>query len=54
MTYLEFHRLIIVLALAAVRIGAAFMICPAFGEAMISGMSGKVILDWMHLYDEKE
>jgi threonine 3-dehydrogenase len=23
-------------------------------EAMISGQSGKVILDWQHLYDEKE
>ena len=44
MTYLEFHRLIIVLALAAVRIGAAFMICPAFGEAMISGMARRAAI----------
>ena len=37
MSYLEFHRLILVFALAAVRIGAAFMMCPALGEAMIMG-----------------
>ena len=44
MTYLAYHRLIIALALAAVRIGAAFMMCPAFGEAMIPGMARRVAI----------
>ena len=37
MAYLEYHRLILAFALASVRIGGAFMICPALGEAMIMG-----------------
>ena len=44
MAYLEFHRLIIVWALASIRIGAAFMMCPAFGEAMISGTARRVAI----------
>ena len=36
-TYLEYHRLIIAALLAAIRVGGAFMICPALGEAMIMG-----------------
>ncbi len=44
MAYLEFHRLIIVFALAAIRIGAAFMICPAFGESMIMGTARRVAI----------
>lgn len=44
MAYLEYHRLIIALALAAVRIGAAFMVCPAFGEAMIMGTARRVAI----------
>lgn len=44
MSYLEFHRLIVVWALSAIRIGAAFMICPAFGEAMITGTARRVAI----------
>ncbi len=44
MSYLEFHRIIIVLALAAARIGAAFMICPAFGESMIMGTARRAAI----------
>lgn len=44
MAYLEFHRLIIVWALASIRIGAAFMMCPAFGEAMITGTARRVAI----------
>ena len=36
-TYLEYHRLIIAALLAAIRVGGAFMICPALGESMIMG-----------------
>lgn len=36
-SYLDYHRMIIALALAAIRIGGAFMICPALGESMIMG-----------------
>ena len=42
MSYLEFHRWIIVFALAAVRIGAAFAICPALSDSMITGMARRV------------
>lgn len=44
MAYLEFHRLIVVWALASIRIGAAFMMCPAFGEAMITGTARRVAI----------
>lgn len=44
MSYLEYHRLIIVWALASIRIGAAFMMCPAFGESMITGMARRVAI----------
>lgn len=44
MSYLEYHRLILVWALASVRIGAAFMMCPAFGEAMITGTARRVAI----------
>ena len=37
MTYLDYHRLIIATVLAAIRIGCAFTMCPALGEAMIMG-----------------
>ncbi len=44
MSYPEFHRLIIVTVLAAVRIGAAFMVCPAFGDSMIMGTARRVAI----------
>ena len=44
MAYLEFHRLIIVWALASIRIGAAFMMCPAFAESMITGTARRVAI----------
>ena len=44
MSYLEYHRLIIVWALASIRIGAAFMMCPAFGEAMLPGVARRVAI----------
>lgn len=44
MSYLAFHRLIIVFALAAVRIGAAFMMCPALGESMIMGTARRAAI----------
>lgn len=44
MTYLDVHRLVLALALAAVRIGAAFMVCPAFGESMIMGTARRVAI----------
>ena len=37
MTYLDYHRLIMAFALAAARVGAAFMVCPALSESMVSG-----------------
>jgi len=37
LTDLEIQRLIVAAALAAVRLGAAFMICPALSDSMISG-----------------
>ena len=39
MTSLEYQRLIVAVALAAVRFGAAFAICPALSDSMISGMA---------------
>ena len=44
MSYLAFHRLIIVFALSAARIGAAFMMCPALGDAMIMGTTRRVAI----------
>ena len=44
MSYLAFHRLIIVFALSAVRIGAAFMMCPALGESMIMGTARRAAI----------
>ena len=37
MTYLDYHRLILAFVLAAARVGAAFMVCPALAESMIMG-----------------
>ena len=39
MTSLDYQRLIVAVALAAVRLGAAFAICPALSDSMISGMA---------------
>ena len=39
MNSLEYQRLIVAAALAAVRFGAAFAICPALSDSMISGMA---------------
>ena len=39
MTSLEYQRWVVAAALAAVRLGAAFAICPALSDAMISGMA---------------
>ena len=39
MSSLEYQRWIVAAALAAVRFGAAFAICPALSDAMISGMA---------------
>ena len=44
MSCLAFHRLILVFALSAVRIGAAFMMCPALGESMIMGTARRVAI----------
>ncbi len=44
MSYLEFHRLILVIVLSAARIGAAFMMCPPFGDAMIFGTARRVAI----------
>jgi len=37
--YVEFHRFMIAWAVSAVRIGVAFMICPALSDAMIMGIA---------------
>ena len=39
MNSLEYQRWIVAAALAAVRFGAAFAICPALSDSMISGMA---------------
>ena len=39
MTGLEYQRWIVAVALSAVRFGAAFAICPALSDAMISGLA---------------
>ena len=39
MSSLEYQRWIVAAALAAVRFGAAFAICPALSDSMISGMA---------------
>lgn len=39
MNSLEFHRLVVAVALSAIRIGAAFMICPALSDSMITGIA---------------
>ena len=44
MTYLDWHRWIIVFALASVRMTGAFMICPALGESMISGTARRAAI----------
>jgi len=43
-TYLDIHRWIIVFVLAAVRIGAAFAICPALSDSMITGLARRVVV----------
>jgi len=43
-TYLDFHRWIVVYALAAVRIGVAFSICPALSDSMITGLARRVMV----------
>ena len=42
MTALDLHRLFVVYALAAVRIGAAFAICPALSDSMVTGLARRV------------
>ena len=42
MTYFDYHNFVISYALAAARIGAAFMICPALTDSMISGTARRV------------
>ena len=42
MSALDLHRLLVVYALAAVRIGAAFSICPALSDSMITGLARRV------------
>jgi len=44
MTYLDYHRLILAFALAATRVGAAFMVCPALAEAMIMGTARRAAI----------
>ena len=44
MTYLDYHRLILAFALAAARVGAAFMVCPALGESMIMGTARRAAI----------
>ena len=39
-----YSQYIIAFALSAVRIGAAFLMCPAFGEAMISGLARRLTI----------
>jgi len=43
-TYLDFHRWIVVYALAAVRVGVAFSICPALSDSMITGLARRVMV----------
>ena len=43
-TYTEYGRWIIALAMGAVRIGAAFTMCPAFSESMITGLARRVAI----------
>jgi len=43
-TYLDWHRWVIVFALASVRMTGAFMICPALGESMISGTARRAAI----------
>jgi len=40
--YAEFHRLIIAWALSSVRLGVAFMICPALSDSMVMGTARRV------------
>lgn len=42
MTYLDYHRVIIAIVLAAVRIGGAFAICPALSDSMITGLARRM------------
>ena len=44
MNYIEYHRLIIAFALAAIRIAGAFMMCPALGETMIMGTARRAAI----------
>ena len=39
MNTLELHRLVVAVVLAAARIGAALMICPALSDSMIGGIA---------------
>ena len=40
--FADIHRFIIVFALASVRIGGAFAICPALSDSMITGLARRV------------
>ncbi len=42
--YGEFGLWIVAFAMAAVRITAALMICPAFGEGMITGLARRLVI----------
>jgi len=40
----EYQRWIVAAALAAIRIGASFLICPVFAEAMIPGIARRCVV----------
>lgn len=42
--YGEFGCWVTAFALSAVRIGAALLVCPAFGEGMISGLARRLVI----------
>lgn len=44
MSYADYSRWIVAFALSAVRIGAAFMLVPAFAESMITGLARRVAI----------
>ena len=42
MTYVDIQRFILVFALASVRIGGAFAVCPALSDSMVTGLARRV------------
>lgn len=44
MSYLDYHRLIAAAVISAVRIGAAFMVCPALSDGMVTGLARRLVV----------